>query len=110
MPPESSAGPPILLARLWLCPELDRDAPALSPIAIVNRPFLIGSIQFRFPVPRLVDSGLPLIRHDQSRSAAEEIQRAGVGTDPIRQTASPRGFGVGVAAGFTGGNVRAGQP
>jgi len=67
--------------------------------AIVNRPFLIGSIQFRFPVTRLVDSGLPLIRHDQSRSAAEEIQRAGVGTDPIRQTASPRGFGVGVAAG-----------
>ena len=71
---------------------------------VVHGPFLIGAIQLRLPVARLVHAGLPLIGHDQPRGPVEEGQRARMRADPIRQPAGPGGFGVGVVAGAEHGH------
>jgi len=42
------------------------------------------------------DGRFKIVRHDQSRCAAEELERADMRADPVRQGLAPAGFRIGV--------------
>ena len=76
----------------------------------MSGPFLIGAIQFRVPVAWFLNTGLPLVGHDELRGAAEKRQRARMRPDPVRQTARPGGLGIGVVAGTQHGHEYVRRP
>jgi len=64
--------------------------------AVMRRQIAVGRVDPRLIPVRPQHTGAQVVRHDLARHAAQEVQRAHVRTDPVRQALRPARLGVGI--------------
>jgi hypothetical protein len=57
----------------------------------------VGAVDLRIVEGRLFDPALEVVGHHQARHAAQEVEQAHMGADPVRQRLAPRRLGAGEA-------------